>query len=65
MGFILIAWDSSRYQILGRAWELRDVCSTCDALYVALAEALAATLLTRDARLARGVKGVVDVVVSA
>lgn len=52
-------------RLLGRAWELRDVCSTYDALYVALAEALAATLLTRDKRLAGGVKGVVDVVVSA
>ena len=50
---------------LHRAWELRDVCSTYDALYVALAEALDATLVTRDAPLGRGVDRVVDVVVSA
>jgi predicted nucleic acid-binding protein len=48
--------------LLGRAWELRDVCTTYDALYVALAEALDATLLTRDARLAQGVQSLVDVV---
>lgn len=50
--------------LLRRAWELRDVCTTYDALYVALAEALDATLLTRDRPLATGVKDVVDVVVS-
>lgn len=50
--------------LLRRAWELRDVCSTYDALYVALAEALDATLLTRDARLAQGVEGLVEVVTS-
>ena len=47
--------------LLGRCWELRDVCTTYDALYVALAEALEATLVTRDAALARGVAGLVDV----
>ena len=51
-------------RLLRRAWELRDVCTTYDALYVALAEALDAALLTRDARLARAVDGVVDVLVS-
>lgn len=51
--------------LLARAWELRDVCTTYDALYVALAEALDATLLTRDARLAQSVDGLIDVVVSA
>jgi predicted nucleic acid-binding protein len=51
--------------LLRRAWELRDVCTTYDGLYVALAEGLDATLLTRDARLARGVGELVDVVVSA
>lgn len=50
--------------LLRRCWELRDVCTTYDALYVALAEALDARLLTRDARLARGVAGLVDVVVT-
>ena len=39
--------------LLLRAWELRDVCTTYDALYAALAEGLDATLITRDARLAR------------
>lgn len=49
--------------LLRRAWELRDVCTVYDGLYVALAEALGATLVTRDARLARGVRGLVDVVI--
>jgi predicted nucleic acid-binding protein len=49
--------------LLRRAWELRDVCTIYDALYVALAEALDATLITRDGRLARGVAGLIDVVV--
>jgi predicted nucleic acid-binding protein len=51
--------------LLPRAWELRDVCSTYDALYVALAEALDATLVTRDERLARGVSHLVPVVVTS
>jgi predicted nucleic acid-binding protein len=46
-----------------RCLELRDVCTTYDALYVALAEALDASLVTRDARLARAVAGLVDAVV--
>jgi predicted nucleic acid-binding protein len=50
--------------LLRRAWELRDVCTVYDGLYVALAEALDASLLTRDARLAAGVGRLVDVVVS-
>lgn len=48
--------------LLRRAWELRDTCTTYDGLYVALAEVLDATLLTRDARLSRGVEGLVEVV---
>lgn len=51
--------------LLRRAWELRDVCTTYDALYVALAEALDATLLTRDGPLATGIKDLVDVTVSS
>jgi predicted nucleic acid-binding protein len=39
--------------LLGRVWELRANLTAYDAAYVALAEALAAPLLTRDARLAR------------
>jgi len=49
--------------LLRRAWDLRDVCTTYDALYVALAEAIDASLVTRDARLARGVGGIIDVLV--
>lgn len=37
---------------LSRIWELRDNLTAYDAAYVALAEALAAPLLTRDAALA-------------
>jgi predicted nucleic acid-binding protein len=44
-----------------RAWELRDRCSAYDACYVALAEVLGAQLLTTDARLARAVRGLVEV----
>jgi predicted nucleic acid-binding protein len=40
-------------QLLGRMWELRHNLTAYDAAYIALAEALDATLLTRDARLAR------------
>ncbi len=47
--------------LLSRAWQLRDVCTTYDALYVALAEALDATLVTRDGRLARGAAELVSV----
>jgi predicted nucleic acid-binding protein len=38
--------------LLPRVWELRDNLTAYDAVYVALAEALDATLLTRDQRLA-------------
>ena len=44
-----------RYQhdvLLPRVWELRHNLTAYDATYVALAEALDATLLTRDRRLA-------------
>ena len=46
-----------------RAWELRANLSAYDALYVALAEQLGATLLTADARVARapGLKCPVEV----
>jgi len=39
--------------LLGRAWSLRSSLTAYDATYVALAEALDATLLTCDARLGR------------
>jgi predicted nucleic acid-binding protein len=48
-------WPGERYGhrgLLPRAWELRDTVRSWDALYVALAEALGATLATADARLA-------------
>ncbi len=41
--------------LLKRAWDLRDTCTIDDGLYVALAEALDATLVTRDRKLARGI----------
>lgn len=47
-----------------RSWELRDNLSFYDGLYVALAEALDAPLLTLDARLAKapGIIAEVDVI---
>jgi predicted nucleic acid-binding protein len=51
----LEAWPGERFGhrlLLARAWELRDAVRGCDAMYVALAEALGANLLTTDARLA-------------
>ncbi|MEX2322933.1 MAG: type II toxin-antitoxin system VapC family toxin [Acidimicrobiia bacterium] len=39
--------------LLGSAWALRENVRLADALYVALAEQLNATLVTTDARLAR------------
>lgn len=39
--------------LLSRCWELRDNLTLYDAVYVAMAEALDATLLTGDGRLAR------------
>ena len=48
-------WPGERYGhqlLLGRAWDLRDRVRSWDALYVALAEVLGATLLTLDRRLA-------------
>jgi predicted nucleic acid-binding protein len=47
-------WPAERYGhrlLLARAWELRDRVRSWDALYVALAEALDATLITLDERL--------------
>ena len=39
--------------LVDRAWMLRDTVTVYDAMYVALAEALDAPLVTRDTRLAR------------
>jgi predicted nucleic acid-binding protein len=52
----LAAWPGERWShrpLLARTWELRDNLRSYDALYVALAEALDATLLTLDGRLGR------------
>jgi predicted nucleic acid-binding protein len=38
--------------LLPRVWQLRDSLTVYDAVYVALAEALDASLVTRDRRLA-------------
>ena len=40
-------------RLMERCWELRDNLTVYDAAYVALAEALGATLLTGDARLSK------------
>jgi predicted nucleic acid-binding protein len=51
----LEAWPGERYGhrlLLARAWELRDAVRGWDAMYVALAEALDAVLVTTDRRLA-------------
>ncbi len=50
--------------LLERAWSLRGQLTAYDALYVALAEALDATLVTTDRKLARAVT-TVDVAVPA
>ena len=42
----------SHVNLLGRAWELRDNLTAYDAMYVALAEALDAALVTCDGPLA-------------
>jgi predicted nucleic acid-binding protein len=52
----LRTWPGDRWShrlLLERAWELRGNVRAYDALYVALAEALDATLVTLDRRLAR------------
>ena len=49
-------WPGERFghrSLLDRAWELRENVRGWDAVYVALAEALGATLLTLDRRLGR------------
>jgi predicted nucleic acid-binding protein len=53
----------SHTALLPRAWALRATLTAYDAVYVALAEALDAPLVTRDARLARapGVRARIEV----
>jgi predicted nucleic acid-binding protein len=54
----------SHLPLVQRAFELRDNATVYDALYLALAEILGATLLTRDGGLARvpGVGAAVEVI---
>jgi predicted nucleic acid-binding protein len=53
----------SHAPMLPRIWELRENLSAYDAAYVALAESLAAPLVTRDAKLAgaAGIRARVEV----
>ncbi len=51
----LQTWPGERFGhrlLLSRAWQLRDTVRGWDAIYVALAEALDAVLVTTDGRLA-------------
>lgn len=62
----LRSWPGERWShrlFLERAWELRHNVRSYDALYVALAEALDATLLTLDLRLTRapGIRCLIEV----
>lgn len=54
----------SHVDLLVRAWKLRDNITAYDAVYVALAEALGATVVTCDAPLAKapGYRAAVDVI---
>jgi predicted nucleic acid-binding protein len=48
-------WPGERFghrNLFGRAWELRNDVRGWDAVYVALAEVMGATLITLDVRLA-------------
>lgn len=60
-------WPGERFGhrlLLERAWELKESVRGWDAMYVALAEALQATLITTDGRLARasGLRCAIEVV---
>lgn len=60
----LAAFPASRWPLralLAPAWTLRDRIALRDALYVALAASLDATLITTDGRLRRAAKAVVTV----
>jgi predicted nucleic acid-binding protein len=59
MGFPI--WRHPHDFLLPRVWALRDNFSAYDAAYVALAEVLEATLLTRDRRLAAAARQHVSV----
>ncbi len=60
----LAAFGATRWPLpplLSPAWALVDRIATRDALYVALAVSLDATLVTSDGRLRRAAKGIVTV----
>lgn len=60
----LAAFGARRWPLrplLAPAWALVDRIATRDALYVALAASLGATLVTSDGRLRRAAKGIVSV----
>ena len=51
---VMVEFPMTRYDhepLLGRIWELRENLTAYDAAYVALAEGLNATLVTRDRKL--------------
>ena len=51
---VMVEFPLTRYDhepLLGRIWELRDNVTAYDAAYIALAEGLDATLVTRDRKL--------------
>ena len=64
---VMAVFPIARYShepLLGRIWQLRETLTAYDAAYLALAEALGVTLLTRDQRLARarGIRARVELV---
>lgn len=52
----------SHVPLVGRIWELRENFTSYDAAYIALAEALGATLLTCDGKLSKGHRAKVKVI---
>jgi predicted nucleic acid-binding protein len=50
---LLVIERHAHGELIRRAWKLKDAMTAYDGVYVALAEALDASLLTCDARLAR------------
>jgi predicted nucleic acid-binding protein len=57
----LARFPARRWPLLESAWALTDRIAVCDALYVALAASLDATLLTTDSRLRTAAEGIVAV----
>ena len=64
----LRSWPGERWPLgvfADRVWALRDTVRSYDAYYVALAEAMGATLVTCDERLARASGPTCDVIVAS